>query len=59
VVQLGAGARTSMAPLMNSDPFRSVEYLDNAARHTHIHLLPEQGVRHRVQEVIDLDVIID
>ena len=59
MVQVGAGAGTSIAPLMNSDPFRSVEYLDDAASNAHIHLLPEQGVRHRVQEVIDLNVIID
>ena len=59
VVQVGAGAGTTIAALMNGDAIRAVEYLDDAAGNAHLHLLLEQSVRHRVQEVIDLDVIIE
>jgi len=48
-----------VAALMNGDALGSMEDLDDAAGHAHFHLLPEQGVRHRVEEAIDLDVIIE
>src|SRR5262249_11409537 len=58
VVDLGAGAGTAIAALVNGDAFRSVEYFDDAAGGAHLHLLPEQSVRHRIEEAIDLNVII-
>ena len=43
---------------MDGDSVRAVEYLDSAAGNAHLNLLMEQSVRHRVKELIDLDMII-
>jgi hypothetical protein len=59
VVGLGAGASTGKAPLMNGDPLRLMEYLNDVACDAHIDLLVQQRVRNRVVMLVDLNVVVD
>jgi hypothetical protein len=59
VIEVGAGAGTTIAALMNGDALRAVEYFDDAAGDAHLYLFLEQSVRHRIEEAVDLDVIVD
>ena len=56
---LGAVSRSAVTPRMGGDAFAAVEHLDRAGRGTGVHLLADQGVRHRVEKALDLDVVIN
>ena len=59
VLRQGAVPRSAVAPRMGGDAFAAVEHLDRARRGAGVHLLADQRVRHRVEEALDLDVIVD
>ena len=59
VLGLGAVPRSAVTPGMRGDAFAAVEHLDRAGRGTGVHLLTDQGVRHRVEKALDLDVVIN
>ena len=56
---LGAVPRSAVTPGMGGDAFAAVEHLDRAGRGAGVHLLADQGVRHRVEKALDLDVVVD
>ena len=49
----------AIAPLMRSDAPAAVEHLDRAGRDADVDLLADQRMRHRVEEALDLDVIVE
>ena len=51
--------RPAVAPRVGGDPFAPMEHLDRAGRGAGVHLLADQGVRHRVEEALALDMIVD
>src|SRR5271165_5913654 len=51
--------QTAVAARMARDPLAVVEYLDGARGDAGIHLLAEQRVRHRVEETLDLNMVVD
>ena len=59
VLRLGAMPRSAVAPRMGGDALAAMEHLDRARRGPGVHLLADQAVRHRVEEALDLDVIVD
>ena len=48
-----------VTPLMDSHAFAAVKYLNRRRRHERLHRLVNQGVRHRVEVVVDLHVVVD
>src|SRR3979490_1900021 len=44
---------------MARDPLAAVEYLDGARRDAGIDLLAEQRMRHRVEETLGLNMVVD
>ena len=59
VLGLGAVPRPAIAPGMGGDAFAAMEHLDRARRGAGVHLLADQGMRHRVEKALDLDVVVD
>ena len=56
---LGAVTRAAIAPGMSGDTLATVEHLDRALCRPGVDLLVDQGVRHRVEEALNLDVVVD
>ena len=56
---LGAVARPAIAPGMGGDTFATVEHLNRALCRPGVDLLADQGVWHRVEEALHLDVVVD
>ena len=48
-----------VAALMGADALAAMEYLDRAGGDPHIDLGADQRVRNRIEEVVDLDVIVE
>jgi hypothetical protein len=59
VVGIGAMPTTAVAALMGSDTPAAMEDLDGARGDADIDLSANEGVRHRVEEVFDLDMIVE
>ena len=59
VIGIGAVPTAAVAALMHGDPLAAMEQLDGAAGRADVDLLADQAVRHRVEEALDLDVIVD
>ena len=59
VVGQRAVPRTAIAPRMARDPLAAVEHLDGARRGAGVDLLADQRVRHRVEETLDLNMVVD
>ena len=53
-----AVTRPAIAPGVRGDPAAVVEHLDGVSRCPRVHLLAKQGMRHRVKEALDLDMIV-
>src|SRR5271166_5603336 len=49
----------SIATLMGADALAAVEYLDCAGGDPHIDLGADERVRNRIQELVNLDVIVE
>ena len=59
MVGLGAMPRSAVTAGVGGDAFAAVEYFDGAGGGAGIHLLSDQRMRHRVEEAVDLDVVVD
>jgi hypothetical protein len=59
MLRQSAVAGTAVTPRMVGNAFAAMEYLDRPRRGTGVHLLAEQAVWHRIEEALDLDVIVD
>ena len=59
VFGIGAVAGAAEPALMSRDPAAAMEHLDGALRRSQVHLLTDERVRDRVQEAVELDVIVD
>ena len=59
VIGIGAVPTAAVAALMQGDTLAAVEQLDRAAGRADVDLRPDQAVRHRVEEPVVLDVIVD
>ena len=52
-------ALSAVAPCMRGNAFAAMKYLNRPRRGAGGHLLADQRVRHRVEEALHLDVIVD
>ena len=59
VIGIGAVPAAAIAALMRGDASAAVEHLDRAGRDADVDLLADQRMRHRVEEALDLDVIVE
>ena len=59
VLGLSAVSRPAIAPSMGCDTAAVVEHLDRALCRPGVDLLADQRVRHRVEEALHLDVVVD
>ncbi len=59
VIGVRAVLAAHVAPLMNRDALPAMEHLDDALGDAHLDLGANEGVRNRVQEVVDLYVVIE
>jgi len=50
---------TAVATLMGGDALAAMEYLDRAGGDSHIDVGADEGVRNRIQELVNLDVIVE
>jgi hypothetical protein len=48
----------AIAPRVSGNALAAMEYLDGARGDADIDLFADQGVRHRIEEALDLDVVI-
>jgi hypothetical protein len=55
---VGAMAPAAIAPDMSGNALATVEHLDRARGDADVDLLADQGVWHRIEETLDLDVIV-
>ena len=53
-----AMARAQITALMQARACAAIKYFDDARGDAHIHFRADQTVRNRIEEVVDLDVII-
>jgi len=58
VIRVRAVASSAISTLMGSDPLAPMEDLDRAGGRPQIDLLPDEAVWHRVEEALELDVVI-
>ena len=58
MVRIGAVPAPAVAALMGGHALAAVEDLDRAAGRPHIDLRADEAVRHRVEEALELDVIV-
>jgi hypothetical protein len=58
VIGVRAVATSAISTLRGRDPLAPMEDLDRAGRCSEIDLLPDDAVRHRIEEAVELDVII-
>jgi hypothetical protein len=58
VLGVGAMAPAAIAPDMSGNALAAMEHLDRERGDADIDLLADQGVRHRIEETLDLDVIV-
>src|SRR6516225_545770 len=58
VLGIGAVEPAAIAPGMSGDTLAAVEHLDGVCGDADVDLLADQGVRHRIEEALDLDVVI-
>ena len=49
----------AMAALMGGDPPAAMEHLDSARGDAHVDLGANEGVRYRVEEAFDLDMVVE
>ena len=59
VIRIGAVPASAEAALMSRDPLAAMEHLDGAAGQAHVDLRADQRVRHRVEEALGLDMIVE
>src|SRR4051812_16443070 len=59
VIRIGAVPASAEAALMGGDALAAMEHLDRAAGEAHVNLRADQRVRHRVEEALGLDMIIE
>jgi hypothetical protein len=58
VLGIGAVEPAAIAPGMSGDALAAVEHLDGVCGDADVDLLADQGVRHRIEEALYLDVVI-
>jgi hypothetical protein len=51
--------RTAISAHRGRDPLATMEYLNGASSGASVHLLADQRVRHRVEEALYLDMIVN
>ena len=51
--------RAAVAPVVGGDALAAVEHLNGPGGETHVDLLADQGVGHRVEEARRLDVVVE
>ena len=54
----GAVGAAAIAPLMGCNPLALVENFDRAGGDAQIHLFADQPMRHRIEELVDLDMVV-
>ena len=59
MIRIGPVPASAEAALMSRDPLATMEHLDGAAGQAHVDLRADQGVRHRVEEALGFDVIVE
>ena len=59
MVRIGAVPTAAVAALMQGDPLAAMEHLDRPAGRAQVDLLADQAVRHRIEEPVVLDVVVD
>src|SRR5208283_2946899 len=59
VLGIGAVALAGVAPWMSGDARAAMKHLDRARGDADVDLLADQAVRHRIEEALDLDVIVE
>ena len=59
VIGIGAVPAAAVTALMHGDALAAMEDLDHAGGHAGIDLLADQLVRHRIEEAVDLDVVVE
>jgi hypothetical protein len=59
MLRLGAVPRAAVTPGMRGDAFAAVENFDRADRGAGVHLFADQAVRHRIEEALHLNVVVD
>jgi hypothetical protein len=56
---VGAMAPAAIAPKVSGNALAAMEHLDRVRGDAEVDLLADQGVRHRTEEALDLDVIVE
>ena len=59
VLGIGAMAAATIAALMGGDTPAAMEHLDDARGNAHVDFGANERVRHRVEEVFDLDMVVE
>ena len=58
VIGIGAMAAPAVSALMGRDPLAAVEDLDRLRGRSDVDLLPDQAVRHRIEEAVELNMVV-